>query len=71
MPTASINGVGFAFEDYDSVWKAMDGKLGAFVRDEIAKSRPIIAFDKIWDNGFRQTTTSLAADRQSPPTSTT
>ncbi len=58
VPAASINGVGFAFKDYAQVWQAMDGELGAFVRAEIAKSRSIFAFEKIWDNGFRQTTTS-------------
>jgi tripartite ATP-independent transporter DctP family solute receptor len=58
VPAAAINGVGFAFPNYDTVWKAMDGPLGAFVREEIAKSRQIIAMEKVWDNGFRQTTTS-------------
>lgn len=58
VPAAAINGVGFAFDGYDSVWKAMDGKLGGFIREEIAKSRQIVAMEKIWDNGFRQTTTS-------------
>jgi len=58
VPTAAISGIGFAFDGYDSVWKAMDGKLGEFIRGEIAKSRQIFAFEKIWDNGFRQTTTS-------------
>lgn len=57
VPAASINGVGFAFSSYDQVWSAMDGKLGAFVRAEIAK-RGLLAMDRIWDNGFRQTTTS-------------
>ncbi len=57
VPPASINGVGFAFANYDQVWQAMDGKLGAYVRAEIAK-RGLLAMDKIWDNGFRQTTTS-------------
>ena len=57
VPVASINGVGFAFKDYKQVWGAMDGKLGAFVRTEIAK-RGIVAFDKQWDNGFRQITSS-------------
>jgi tripartite ATP-independent transporter DctP family solute receptor len=57
VPPASINGIGFAFKDYNQVWAAMDGKLGAYVRGEIAK-RGILAMDKIWDNGFRQTTTS-------------
>ncbi|HYZ61237.1 MAG TPA: TRAP transporter substrate-binding protein, partial [Acetobacteraceae bacterium] len=57
VPPASINGVGFAFKDYDQVWAAMDGKLGAFVRGEIAK-RGLHPLDKMWDNGFRQTTSS-------------
>src|ERR1700758_4887849 len=57
VPAASINGMGFAFPDYPTVWKAMDGDLGAYVRKELAKAN-IIAFEKIWDNGFRQTTSS-------------
>ena len=57
VPPASINGVGFAFKDYDQVWRAMDGKLGEFVRGEIAK-RGLLAMERIWDNGFRQMTTS-------------
>ncbi len=32
VPVASINGIGFAFKDYDQVWPAMDGELGAHVR---------------------------------------
>jgi tripartite ATP-independent transporter DctP family solute receptor len=57
VPAASINGIGFAFPDYASVWKAMDGELGAYVRGQIAKAN-LVAMEKIWDNGFRQTTTS-------------
>ncbi|MCG2640450.1 MULTISPECIES: TRAP transporter substrate-binding protein [Bradyrhizobium] len=57
VPAASINGIGFAFPDYDTVWKAMDGDLGAFVRGEIKKAG-LEVMDKIWDNGFRQTTSS-------------
>src|SRR5215472_3042795 len=57
VPAASINGMGFAFPDYDTVWKAMDGDLGAYIRAQVAKAN-LIAMDKIWDNGFRQTTTS-------------
>jgi TRAP-type transport system periplasmic protein len=57
VPAASINGMGFAFPDYASVWKAMDGGLGAYVRGQIAKAN-LIAMENIWDNGFRQTTTS-------------
>ncbi|WP_375412648.1 TRAP transporter substrate-binding protein [uncultured Bradyrhizobium sp.] len=57
VPAASINGIGFAFPDYDAVWKAMDGDLGAYVRGEITKAN-LVVMDKIWDNGFRQTTSS-------------
>ena len=59
VPVAAINAVGFAFSDYNQVWGAMDGKLGAHVRDAISKSR-LYAFEKMWDNGFRQTTSSKA-----------
>jgi len=57
VPTASINGVGFAFPDYPTVWKAMDGELGSHVRAAFAKAN-LHCFERIWDNGFRQTTTS-------------
>src|SRR5471032_1125440 len=60
VPAASINGIGFAFPDYDTVWKAMDGDLGAYVRGEITKAG-LEVMDKIWDNGFRQTTSSTKA----------
>ena len=54
VPVASINGIGFAFSDYSKVWTAMDGPLGKHVIDAFAKAN-LIAFDKMWDNGFRQT----------------
>jgi TRAP-type transport system periplasmic protein len=57
VPAASINGIGFAFPDYPTVWKAMDGDLGAYVRGQINKAG-LEVMDKIWDNGFRQTTSS-------------
>jgi tripartite ATP-independent transporter DctP family solute receptor len=57
VPVASINGVGFAFKDYAQVWQAMDGPLGAYVRGEIGK-RGLYAFEKQWDNGYRQITSS-------------
>ena len=57
VPAASISGIGFAFPDYDTVWKAMDGDLGAHIRAQIAKAG-LVAMDKIWDNGFRQITSS-------------
>lgn len=57
VPSAQISGVGFAFKDYNQVWAAMDGDLGAHVRGQIAKTT-VFAFDKIWENGYRQITTS-------------
>ena len=57
VPAASINGMGFAFPNYGTVWTAMDGDLGAYVRAQIAKTS-LLAMENIWDNGFRQTTTS-------------
>ena len=53
VPNASLNGIGFAFKDYDAVWAAMDGALGQYVRGEIEK-KGLYAFEKIYDNGFRQ-----------------
>jgi len=58
VPTAPINAVGFAFSSYDQVWAAMDGDLGAFVRSSIEKV-DLHMMDKVWDNGFRQCTSSL------------
>jgi tripartite ATP-independent transporter DctP family solute receptor len=57
VPAASINGIGFAFPDYNTVWKAMDGDLGAFIRGQITKAN-LVVMDKIWDNGFREVTSS-------------
>jgi TRAP-type transport system periplasmic protein len=57
VPVASINGIGFAFKDYDQVWKAMDGPLGAHIRAAVDKAG-LHAFDTMWDNGYRQVTSS-------------
>ncbi|MDE2372425.1 MAG: TRAP transporter substrate-binding protein [Burkholderiales bacterium] len=68
VPAAQISGIGFAFPDYDAVWKAMDGTLGAHIRAQIAKAN-LVAMERIWDNGFRHITSSTkpiqsAADLQ-------
>src|SRR5438067_7358913 len=60
VPAASINGMGFAFADYDTVWKAMDADLGAYIRAQIAKAT-LVAIDTFQDNGSRQSTTSTNA----------
>src|SRR6201990_2756381 len=55
VPAASINGIGFAFPDYDTVWKAMDGDLGGYIRGEIGQAN-LVVMDKTGDNGFPETT---------------
>ncbi len=57
VPLASINEVPFAFPDFATVARAMDGEVGAMVRAAIAKTR-LVALDKMWDSGFRQITSS-------------
>lgn len=57
VPIAAINGVGFAFADYDKVWAAMDGDVGKAVVAAYNKSG-FFALPRIFDNGFRQLTTS-------------
>jgi len=54
IPVAAINGIGFAFPDYPSVWRAMDGALGKHVMGAIEKAG-LVPFEKMWDNGYRQT----------------
>ena len=57
VPIAAINGMGFAFRNVDAVWPAMDGELGALVRKGFDEAG-LHAFEKIWNNGFRQITGS-------------
>ena len=57
VPVAGILNTGFAFKDYESVWKAADGDLGGYIRTQIAKT-PIITMSRPWDNGFRHITSS-------------
>jgi TRAP-type transport system periplasmic protein len=57
VPIASLNGVGFAFQTIDDVWKAVDGDVGALTRKAISDAG-LVVFDKMFDNGFRQITTS-------------
>lgn len=57
IPITAITGVGFAFSDYDKVWAAMDGDLGKYIRKAIEKTN-LVPFETVWDNGFRQTTSS-------------
>jgi tripartite ATP-independent transporter DctP family solute receptor len=56
VPATGICGLGFAFKDYDTVWRAMDGELGSYIRSKIDE-RNLVAMDRILDNGFREITT--------------
>jgi TRAP-type transport system periplasmic protein len=57
LPVMAVPGVGFAFTDYDKVWASMDGALGNYLRGQVAAAG-LHPFDAVWDNGFRQITTS-------------
>jgi tripartite ATP-independent transporter DctP family solute receptor len=57
VPVSGIVNTGFAFPDYDAVWKAMDGGLGQYIRAQIGKAG-LVSVAKLGDNGFRQITTS-------------
>ncbi|WP_018262356.1 TRAP transporter substrate-binding protein [Methylobacterium sp. 4-46] len=57
VPSCGMLNTGFAFPDYDHVWKAMDGAFGDLVRAQIAKSGLFVT-EKIWNNGFRQISSS-------------
>jgi TRAP-type transport system periplasmic protein len=57
VPMSGLPSIGFAFQSYDQVWAAMDGGVGEVVRDAIGKAG-IVPMKKIWDNGFRQITSS-------------
>jgi len=57
VPVASIENVAYAFRDRDEAFRAMDGALGAVVRGDI-QAQGMHAFERIWENGFREITTS-------------
>src|SRR5450432_367091 len=57
VPLSGLPSIGFAFASYDQVWAAMDGGVGEVVREAIGKAG-IVPIKKMWDNGFRQITSS-------------
>jgi len=58
VPMAGISGMAFAFKDYPQVWAALDGDLGAMIRENMQKYG-IYGFPKNMDNGFRDITSSI------------
>jgi tripartite ATP-independent transporter DctP family solute receptor len=57
VPLSGLPSIGFAFQSYDQVWAAMDGGVGDIVRGAIGTAG-LVPMKKIWDNGFRQITSS-------------
>jgi tripartite ATP-independent transporter DctP family solute receptor len=57
VPVAAIQAVGFAFPNSAGAFRAMDGALGDYVRSEI-KAKGLWVFDRMWDNGMRDITSS-------------
>ena len=57
VPLASIENLAYAFPNRETVFRAMDGDLGRVIRDEFT-SKGLVVLEKIWENGFRDITTS-------------
>ena len=58
VPMAALDGTGFVFKDYSRVWDAVDGKLGAHIRQALMQAN-LYATAKPWDLGFREITSSV------------
>jgi TRAP-type transport system periplasmic protein len=57
VPLASIENLAYAFPNRETVFRAMDGDLGTVIRAEIG-AKGMVVLEKIWENGFRDITTS-------------
>ena len=57
VPSAAMFAMGFAFKNYEQVWKAVDGDLGSHIRDQLDKAG-IVMLPAVFDSGFRLITTS-------------
>ena len=57
VPLASIENLAYAFPNRETAFRAMDGDLGRVIRDEFA-ANGLVVLEKIWENGFRDITTS-------------
>lgn len=57
VPVAAIPSIGFAFKDSNNAFQAVDGKLGAYIRNDIS-AKGMYAFEIIWENGMRNVTSS-------------
>lgn len=59
LPVTAVNGMGFAFPDYATVWKAIDGELGDYLNAQVRQKTNLVPMKKRWDLGFRHTCNSV------------
>jgi TRAP-type transport system periplasmic protein len=57
VPVSGLPSVAYGLKSYDQVWAAMDGAVGDIVRSAITQAG-LVAMKTVWDNGFRQITSS-------------
>src|SRR5260370_41793192 len=57
-PLASIENLAYAYPNRETVFRAMDGDLGRVIREDIQAKGGMVVLDRIWENGFRDITTS-------------
>lgn len=60
VPACAIVGVGFAWPSYKEIWAAMDGDLGAALREKISETG-LFCQEKVWDLSFKEITSSTVA----------
>ena len=58
VPVSAIYGLGFAFSDEDTVYRALDGDLGKYLRAQFSKVG-LVALEGVWGTGFRQMTNNV------------
>ena len=62
VPLSSIESVAFVFPTVQVAHAAMDGDLGALIRQAIL-DKGLVAMERVWDDGFREFTSSKAPIR--------
>ena len=58
LPVTAISALGFVWSGYAKVWPAMDGGLGAYIRQQITAKAGLVPMERMWDLGFREITSS-------------
>lgn len=53
LAAAAVPSAGFAWSAPDVLWRALDGQLGALIRQKASMSLGVTMLDQAWDAGFR------------------